>query len=154
VTEARMRGGDVQGLETILQGRGPLDAQQITQRICGVCPISTRAGVIEAQENGLRDSADAEREAGQDADIGVTTFMSHNPALLSPCRPWTSWTSPRSSIQGQEPTLLSAGGWYRNALKDNYVFRGGSVPAAIREQPVHPGRPRRTGISSRATSRR
>ncbi|MBF0197088.1 MAG: nickel-dependent hydrogenase large subunit [Planctomycetes bacterium] len=28
------------GFEGILRGRDPLDAQQITQRICGVCPIS------------------------------------------------------------------------------------------------------------------
>jgi len=28
------------GFETILKGRDPLDAQQITQRICGVCPVS------------------------------------------------------------------------------------------------------------------
>ena len=28
------------GFEKILKGRNPLDAQQITQRICGVCPAS------------------------------------------------------------------------------------------------------------------
>ena len=50
VTEARCEGEMFRGLETILQGRDPLDAQQITQRICGVCPISHGLASVEAQE--------------------------------------------------------------------------------------------------------
>jgi len=38
VKEARSSGTLWRGLEVILQGRNPLDAQRITQRICGVCP--------------------------------------------------------------------------------------------------------------------
>lgn len=40
VTEAHATGTLFRGLEVILQGRDPRDAQHITQRICGVCPIS------------------------------------------------------------------------------------------------------------------
>jgi hydrogenase large subunit len=38
VKEARTSGTLFRGLEMILQGRHPLDAPQIVQRICGVCP--------------------------------------------------------------------------------------------------------------------
>jgi hydrogenase large subunit len=38
VAEARCSGTMFRGLETILRGRDPRDAQRITQRICGVCP--------------------------------------------------------------------------------------------------------------------
>ena len=38
------------GSRQILEGRDPLDAQQITQRICGVCPISHGIASIQAQE--------------------------------------------------------------------------------------------------------
>ncbi len=38
------------GFEVILKGRDPLDAQQITQRICGVCPISHGIASCKAQE--------------------------------------------------------------------------------------------------------
>jgi len=38
VTSARVAGEMFRGYEVILKGRNPLDAQQITQRICGVCP--------------------------------------------------------------------------------------------------------------------
>ncbi len=40
VEDAHVKGDMFRGFEKILQGRNPLDAQQITQRICGVCPVS------------------------------------------------------------------------------------------------------------------
>ncbi len=40
VKEAKSTGTLFRGIELILQGRDPRDAQQITQRICGVCPTS------------------------------------------------------------------------------------------------------------------
>lgn len=40
VKDARVAGEMFRGFEMILKGRNPLDAQQITQRICGVCPAS------------------------------------------------------------------------------------------------------------------
>ncbi len=50
VTHARCEGEMYRGFEQILRGRDPLDAQQITQRICGVCPISHGLASIRAQE--------------------------------------------------------------------------------------------------------
>ena len=40
VKEARSSGMLFRGLELIMRGRDPRDAQRITQRICGVCPTS------------------------------------------------------------------------------------------------------------------
>ena len=40
VTDAWLTGGMFRGFETILLDRDPLDAPQIVQRICGVCPVS------------------------------------------------------------------------------------------------------------------
>jgi len=40
VKEAKCEGTLFRGLELILRGRDPRDAQRITQRICGVCPTS------------------------------------------------------------------------------------------------------------------
>src|SRR5271166_3392261 len=50
VTRAFCDGEMFRGIENILVGRDPLDAQQITQRICGVCPISHALASIRAQE--------------------------------------------------------------------------------------------------------
>ena len=40
VTKAKSCGEMFRGWEKILRGRNPVDAQQLTQRICGVCPAS------------------------------------------------------------------------------------------------------------------
>jgi Ni,Fe-hydrogenase I large subunit len=50
VTAAFVGGEMFRGFETILRGRDPLDAQQITQRICGVCPIEHGIASVQAQE--------------------------------------------------------------------------------------------------------
>ncbi len=50
VGEAFCSGEMFRGFEAILRGRHPMDAQQITQRICGVCPISHGLASIKAQD--------------------------------------------------------------------------------------------------------
>ncbi len=40
VVDAKCKGDMFRGYEMILKGRNPVDAMQITQRICGVCPVS------------------------------------------------------------------------------------------------------------------
>jgi len=51
VADARCMGEMFRGFEVFLQGRDPLDAQQITQRICGVCPYAHAIASSYAQEN-------------------------------------------------------------------------------------------------------
>jgi ferredoxin hydrogenase large subunit/hydrogenase large subunit len=50
VVDARCEGEMFRGFEAILRGRSPLDAQQITQRICGVCPYAHGIASSRAQE--------------------------------------------------------------------------------------------------------
>ncbi|CAN2041786.1 Periplasmic (NiFeSe) hydrogenase large subunit [Candidatus Magnetomoraceae bacterium gMMP-15] len=50
VINAFVSGEMFRGFEVILKGRHPMDAQQITQRICGVCPVSHGTASILAQE--------------------------------------------------------------------------------------------------------
>ena len=50
VTSAHVVGEMFRGFEQILRGRDPLDAQQITQRICGVCPVEHGVASILAQD--------------------------------------------------------------------------------------------------------
>lgn len=51
ITDARCVGEMFRGFEIILRGRDPLDAQQITQRICGVCPYAHGIAASYAQED-------------------------------------------------------------------------------------------------------
>lgn len=54
VTQAYSSGEMFRGFEVLLRGRDPLDAQQITQRICGVCPISHGIASILAQDDAYK----------------------------------------------------------------------------------------------------
>lgn len=51
VKDAKSSGTHFRGFEIFLQGRDPYDAQHLTQRICGVCPI---AHAMAAAPSGLR----------------------------------------------------------------------------------------------------
>ncbi len=51
VEEAFCSGEMFRGFEIILKDRNPLDAQQITQRICGVCPVSQGMSSVLAHED-------------------------------------------------------------------------------------------------------
>ncbi|MDQ1331891.1 MAG: hydrogenase large subunit [Thermodesulfobacteriota bacterium] len=51
IVDARCTGTLFRGFETLLFGRNPLDAPVITQRICGVCPISHGQASVLALEN-------------------------------------------------------------------------------------------------------
>ena len=50
VAAAYVAGEMFRGFERILVGRDPLDAQHITQRICGVCPVEHGMASVLAQE--------------------------------------------------------------------------------------------------------
>lgn len=51
VTNAKCVAAMFRGIETILKGRAPRDAEIITQRICGVCPISHAQAAVLCLEN-------------------------------------------------------------------------------------------------------
>lgn len=54
VKDAQCKGEMFRGFEQIMKGRSPLDAQQITQRICGVCPVSHGLASVKCQEDAFR----------------------------------------------------------------------------------------------------
>ncbi|MEE4363283.1 MAG: nickel-dependent hydrogenase large subunit [Desulfotignum sp.] len=54
ITKAESMGEMFRGFEVFLRGRDPLDAQQITQRICGVCPYAHAIASSYAQENAYK----------------------------------------------------------------------------------------------------
>lgn len=57
IREAYSSGGLYRGLEEILVGRHPLDAQKITSRICGVCPLAHSLAAAYCLEDALGLSA-------------------------------------------------------------------------------------------------
>jgi len=51
VVDAKASGGLFRGFEKILVGRDPRDAQHITERICGVCPVGHGLASVRALDN-------------------------------------------------------------------------------------------------------
>ncbi|MHC4499982.1 MAG: nickel-dependent hydrogenase large subunit [Planctomycetota bacterium] len=51
VVDAKATGGLFRGFEKILIGRAPRDAQHITERICGVCPVAHGMASVKAQDD-------------------------------------------------------------------------------------------------------
>lgn len=51
VVDAQCTGTQFRGFENILKGRDPLDAPYLTQRICGVCPVSHAMASTKALES-------------------------------------------------------------------------------------------------------
>ena len=51
VADARCTGTLFRGFETLLQGRDPWDAPVITERICGVCPVSHGMAAVMALDD-------------------------------------------------------------------------------------------------------
>ena len=51
VVEAKSTGGLFRGFEKILIGRDPRDAQHITERICGVCPVAHGMAAVRALDD-------------------------------------------------------------------------------------------------------
>lgn len=51
VVDARATGGLFRGFENLLIGRDPRDAQHITERICGVCPVAHGMAAVRALDS-------------------------------------------------------------------------------------------------------
>jgi len=54
VVDAKATGTLFRGLEALLTGRDPWDAHHITQRICGVCPVSHGTAAVKALDHARR----------------------------------------------------------------------------------------------------
>jgi hydrogenase large subunit len=77
IVDARCTGTLFRGFETLLNGRSPLDAPVITQRICGVCPISHGQTAVLALENVSQWRAPANARLLRNLTLGANFIQSH-----------------------------------------------------------------------------
>jgi len=77
VTNAFISGEMFRGFEIILRGRSPLDAQHITQRICGVCPVEHGVASVMAQEMAFGAAAPDNGRIVRNLIQGANFIMSH-----------------------------------------------------------------------------
>lgn len=79
VKEARSSGTLFRGIELILRGRDPRDAQQLTQRICGVCPAghATAAALNLDSAFGIADKIPENGRIIRNLILGSNYLQSH-----------------------------------------------------------------------------
>jgi hydrogenase large subunit len=77
VVDARCTGTLFRGIETILTGRDPWDAVPITQRICGVCPISHGLAASMALDNAAARTPTANGRILRNLLLGSNFIQSH-----------------------------------------------------------------------------
>ena len=116
VVDARATGTLFRGFEQMLVGRDPRDAQHITQRICGVCPVPHGMASVMAQDAAFRVTPPANARIMRNLVLGANFVQSHilhfyhltaldyidGPAMP----PWQpSWKADKR-ITGRRPTTL------------------------------------------------
>ncbi|RKY14120.1 MAG: nickel-dependent hydrogenase large subunit [Planctomycetota bacterium] len=79
VVEVRCGGTLFRGFEIILRGRDPRDAQQITQRVCGVCPMSHGVTATLALDSafGIADKVPRNGRLLRNIILGANFIQSH-----------------------------------------------------------------------------
>ena len=84
VSQAWVSGGLFRGMELILQGREPADATVISQRICGICPVSHAHASCMAGEaaTGIERLPNAGRIVRNIAEGAQFLIVTQSPILL------------------------------------------------------------------------
>ena len=100
VTSAESSGEIVPRLRGILKGREPIDAQYITQRICGVCPVEHGDRLRARAGHGLRRDAPDQRSARRAISSPPPTSSNRTSCISTRSRRSTSSTSRRYCSTG------------------------------------------------------
>ena len=118
VVDAYATGTLFRGFEKILVGRDPQDAQHITQRICGVCPVPHGMASVMAQDRAFNVTAPENARIMRNLVLGANFVQSHilhfyhlalqdfvdGPAM-APWRP--CWNSDKRISGSDASTLVS-----------------------------------------------
>src|SRR5664279_1967976 len=77
VIDAHSAGTMFRGFETILKGRNPLDAPDITERICGVCPVSHGLAAVNTLEAAANIQVPSNARIMRNLVLGSNFLQSH-----------------------------------------------------------------------------
>ena len=124
ITEAHCEGEMFRGIETILMGRDPLDAQQITQRICGVCPISHGMASLMAQEMAYGVTPTRNGRLAQNLIWAANYLQSHILHFYHLAALDFVDIKALLKYDGADPLLKSLRAWVENAVAQNQIFAG------------------------------
>jgi len=122
VAKAYVYGEMFRGFETLLRGRDPLDAQYITQRICGVCPIEHGIASVQAQDMAYNltppDNGRIVRNLTQAANF-IASHITHFYILSALDFVDVAMIT---EYAGKDRALLDLQAWVKSQLASNQVY--------------------------------
>jgi ferredoxin hydrogenase large subunit/hydrogenase large subunit len=125
VASAFVAGEMFRGFEKILVGRDPLDAQHITQRICGVCPVEHGVASVLAQEMAYQLTPAPNGLMARNLIQAANFIMSHISHFYLLSGVDFVDVAMIADYKGSDPALLALQGWVKAQLNSRSV-----IPAA------------------------
>ena len=122
VTKAYSAGEMFRGFEVLLRGRDPMDAQQITQRICGVCPISHGTASILAQDQAYGLTVPENGRLVRNLILGANYIQSHLVHFYHLAALDFVDVTAVLDYTGQDRTLLDLKGWVKTQLDSKMIL--------------------------------
>src|SRR5512136_1737327 len=157
VTDAQCTGTMFRGFETILKGRDPKDAPYLTERICGVCPVSHGMAATKALESAAGLTIPSDARILRNLVLGANFIQSHilhfyllaSLDYITPpaSAPWTpSWNVDlmRSSSLSQIANNFTTAVTMRRKAHEMAAIFGGKIP--------HPAAIQAGGFTTKPTS--
>ncbi|MBL0732729.1 MAG: nickel-dependent hydrogenase large subunit [Desulfosarcina sp.] len=122
IAKAYSSGEMFRGFETILKGRDPLDAQQITQRICGVCPVSHGIASILAQDQAYGNRPPKNGRILRNLIMGANYLQSHILHFYHLSALDFVDIAAILNYKGKDPVLNNLKGWVKAEVSSKSVF--------------------------------
>jgi hydrogenase large subunit len=157
VTDAQCTGTLFRGFELILKGRDPKDAPYLTERICGVCPVSHSMAATKALEAAAGLTIPTDARLLRNLVLGANFIQSHilhfyllaaldyiTPPASAPWTPsWNVDLMRSSTLQQISNNFTTAVTMRRKAHEMGAIF-GGRMP--------HPAAIQAGGVTTKPTS--
>jgi Ni,Fe-hydrogenase I large subunit len=122
IINAHSKGEMFRGFEAILRGRDPLDAQQITQRICGVCPVSHGIASILAQDEAYGITPPENGRLVRNLILGANYIQSHIIHFYHLSALDFVDIAAITQYQGKDPGLMELKAWVENQIASKVLY--------------------------------
>ncbi len=122
VVKAFSSGEMFRGFEVILKGRDPMDAQQITQRICGVCPVSHGTASILAQDAAYGATPPKNGRLIRNLILGANYIQSHILHFYHLAALDFVDITAITKYKGRDPVLRDLKKWVKGQISSNVIY--------------------------------
>lgn len=122
VTDARCSGDMFRGIEAALVGYDARVAQQVTQRVCGVCPYAHAEAASLALENAMGLKPNANGQLLRNLIVGAYQLQDYLLHFYTLCALDFIDITAVLHYRGKDPGLLGVRDWVQNELASKKIF--------------------------------